>query len=119
MGNFRFEDLEIWNLSIEICDVLFEIADKLENKKHYKFAEQIRAAGLSMPNNIAEGSGSYSEKEFAYFINISRRSAFECANMVIILNKRNILDDPSKKIILNKIRLFCQKAHHFRRRILK
>ena len=30
MNKFRFQDLEIWKKSIEIGDILFDIADKLE-----------------------------------------------------------------------------------------
>ncbi len=57
---FRFEDLEIWRLAIEIADLLFDPADELEAKRFYRFAEQVRGAGISAPNNIAEGSGSLS-----------------------------------------------------------
>ncbi len=58
MAKFRFQDLKIWQLAIEIALELFNIADALENKKLYRFAEQLRGAGMSMSNNIAEGSGS-------------------------------------------------------------
>jgi len=50
---FRFQDLKIWQLSIDIADKLFDIADELEKKRLYRFAEQLRAAGMSMSNNIA------------------------------------------------------------------
>jgi four helix bundle protein len=62
MAKFRFQDLKIWQLAIEIADQLFDIADMLEQKKLYKFAEQLRGAAMSMSNNIAEGSGSSSKK---------------------------------------------------------
>ena len=48
---FRFQDLEIWKKAIEIGDKLFDIADDLEKKKLYRFAEQVRGAGMSMSNN--------------------------------------------------------------------
>lgn len=76
MVKFRFEDLEIWKLAIEIADNLFDIADDLEQRKLYRFAEQLRGAGMSMSNNIAEGSGSVSNKEFKQFLNYARRSTF-------------------------------------------
>ncbi len=57
----------MWEKAIEIGDKLFDIADKLERKRLYRFAEQVRAAGLSISNNISEGSGSFSKKEFAIF----------------------------------------------------
>ena len=77
--DFRFEQLDIWKEAIQISDALFDYADKAEEKRFFKFAEQLRAAGMSISNNIAEGSGSFSDKEFASFLNIARRSVFECA----------------------------------------
>jgi len=51
MVKFRFQDLEVWQLAIEIADELFNIADDLEQRKLYRFAEQLRAAGMSISNN--------------------------------------------------------------------
>jgi len=53
MDDFRFEKLDIWKESIEISDVLFDYADTADDKRRYKFAEQLRAAGMSISNNIA------------------------------------------------------------------
>ena len=64
MRKFRFQDLEIWQMAIEIADDLFDIADRLDKKRLYRFAEQLRGAGMSMSNNISEGSDSSSKKEF-------------------------------------------------------
>lgn len=51
MAKFRFQDMKIWQLAIEIADELFDIADALENKRLYRFADQLRGAGMSMSNN--------------------------------------------------------------------
>jgi len=48
MAKFRFQDLEIWQLAIEIADELFDIADELDKKRLFRFAEQLRAAGMRM-----------------------------------------------------------------------
>ncbi len=52
--SFRFQNLEIWKKAVEIGMQLFDIADDLEKRRLYRFAEQLRGAGLSMSNNIAE-----------------------------------------------------------------
>ena len=96
MASFRFEELEIWILGSEIGDDLFEIADMLLEKKKYRFSEQLNGAAMSITNNIAEGSGSFSNKDFANFLNISRRSVFECANIVAMLNRSGIIDIEQK-----------------------
>jgi four helix bundle protein len=53
MDDFRFEKLEIWQEAIEISDVLFDYCDKADVLRFYKFAEQLRAAAMSISNNIA------------------------------------------------------------------
>ncbi len=44
MAKFRFEDLKIWQMAIEIADELFDIADMLDKKRLYRFAEQLRGS---------------------------------------------------------------------------
>ena len=110
---FRFQDLEIWQLAIQIADELFDVADELEKKRLFRFAEQLRAAGMSMSNNIAEGSGSVSNKEFKQFLNVARRSTFENANILILLHKRALIDDESLEIYLDKLDHLCRKLTKF------
>lgn len=87
---FRFQDLEIWKRAAAISGKLFRLADELERRKLFRFAEQLRAATLSMTNNIAEGSGSASDVDFANFLNMARRSVFEVANILMLLGSEGI-----------------------------
>ena len=113
MAKFRFQDLRIWKLSIEIADELFDIADALDQKGLHRFAEQLRGAGMSMSNNIAEGSGSSSKKEFKQFLNMARRSTFENANVLILLQKRDLITKESMERILNKLDSLCRQITSF------
>lgn len=115
MVRFRFQDLEIWQMAIEIADKLFDIADNLENKHLYRFAEQLRGGGMSMSNNIAEGSGSTSDKEFSNFLNIARRSTFENANILILLQIRNLIDKVTLDSLLEDLDHLCRKITNFQR----
>lgn len=115
MEDFRFEQLDIWKESITISDLLFDFADKADEKRFYRFAEQLRAAAMSISNNIAEGSGSFSDKEFASFLNISRRSVFECANIIQIFLRRNIITSEEKSKIYLQLILLSKKITNFRK----
>jgi four helix bundle protein len=115
MAKFRFQDLKIWQLSIEIADELFDIADELEKKKLYRFAEQLRGSGMSMSNNIAEGSGSSSRKEFVQFLNIARRSTFENANILIILERRNLIEEKTLDRLLDELDSLCRQITSFQK----
>ena len=94
-SKFRFQDLKIWQSAIQTTDELFDIADDLEQKKLYRFADQLRGAGISISNNIAEGSGSTSKNEFIQFLNMARRSTFENATILIVLQKRYFMTEES------------------------
>jgi len=116
---FRFQDLEIWKKAIQIGDKLFDIADDLEKKKLYRFAEQVRGAALSSSNNISEGSGSYSNKEFAQFLNYARRSTFENANMLIVFERRGLIDNKTKGNLFNDLEEECKMITGFIRSLKK
>jgi four helix bundle protein len=114
MAKFRFQDLIIWQSSIDVGDKLLEIADELSQKKLYRFAEQLRGSAMSMSNNIAEGSGSVSKKEFKQFLNIARRSTFENANILIVLNRRKLLSLIDLNNLLNELDILCRQITKFR-----
>jgi four helix bundle protein len=105
--------LKIWHLAIEIADVLFDIADDLEQKKLSRFAGQLRGSGMSVSNNIAEGSGSSSKKEFKNFLNIARRSTYENANILILLGRRNLLTSNQLDENSNNLDKLCRQITNF------
>jgi four helix bundle protein len=115
---FRFQDLRIWQLAIDIADELLSIADDLEQKRLFRFAEQLRGACMSMSNNIAEGSGSDSRKEFKQFLNIARRSTFENANILILLHKRNIIDQEVLNKQLIRLDQLCRQITNFQKTLV-
>jgi four helix bundle protein len=115
MTKFRFENLEIWQLAIEIVDTLFDIADELEHKKLFRFAEQLRASGMSISNNIAEGSGSRSKKVFANYLDHARNSTFENANILILMNRRRLVSEETKEIIIEELDKLCRKITNFQK----
>jgi four helix bundle protein len=112
---FRFLDLEIWQDAMEIAERLFDIADRLEERRLYRFAEQLRGSGLSMSNNIAEGSGSNSKREFSQFLNIARRSTFENANVILVLEKRGLMRGEEVTDLLERLDHLCRKITNFQK----
>lgn len=89
--SFKFESLDVWKRSIDFTDELFSIADNLHQKYQFSIGEQLRRASLSVPTNIAEGSGRDSIKEKQYFFRIAKGSIYEVVSLMIITGKRNCL----------------------------
>ena len=115
MEYFRFENMDIWKDAITVSDRLFDYSDKAEERRFFKFAEQLRAASMSISNNIAEGSGSFSNKEFASFLNIARRSVFECANILHIFLRRKIISPEEKYQIYSELISLSKRITNFRK----
>lgn len=68
-----------------------------------------------MPNNIAEGSGSTSKKEFMQFLNIARRSTFENASMILIFAKEKLISESMKDEIIKDLDELCRMITVFSR----
>jgi len=118
MAQFRFMDLDIWKEAIILNNQHFDLADALTDAKSYKVAEQLRAASLSISNNIAEGSGSSSLKDFANFLNIARRSVFETANISCVAHERKFINKEILNQMLNDLEKLSKKIYNFRKSII-
>jgi len=115
MVKFRFQDLEIWKMAIEIADEVFDIADELEKRHLYRFAEQLRASGLGMSNNIAEGSGSESNRVFSRYLDIAKTSTFENANVMFILHRRKLITEERRDNLLERLDHLSRKITNFKK----
>jgi four helix bundle protein len=112
---FRFQHFDIWKRAIAIGGQLHDLADTLDVRGYRRYAEQLRAAAMSVSNNIAEGSGSESDKEFANYLNIAHRSAFETANIVLFLHSKSLVASATKERLLDELQQACRMITAFRR----
>ena len=113
--HWRFEDLEIWQLARDLAIEFHRIADLLHDRRLYRYAEQLRAAGLSLSNNIAEGSGSTHKREFIQFLNIARRSLFEDASMLLVFEKLGLVESEEISVLLTNCDVLSRKIKNFSR----
>ncbi len=88
---------------MDMAEKMFDLADELDIKRKYRFAEQLRSAALSISNNIAEGSGSSSKAEFKRFLNFSHRSISETANMLILSFRKDYINQDIKQCYLSEL----------------
>ena len=58
-------------------NIVYKASNKGPMARDFEMKSQIRRAALSTMNNIAEGFGRFSEKEFVRFLEISCASAIE------------------------------------------
>lgn len=84
----RFEELEIWGNARTLNK---DVYLALETCRDYSFRDQMRRAGLSVMNNIAEGFERRTSKDFAHFLDISKGSSGELRSMTYVAEDVAIL----------------------------
>ena len=80
----RFEDLDVWNVSRELANLIYSFGREGALTKDYGFRDQIQRAAVSVMNNTAEGFERGSNKDFAKFLFIARASAGEVRSMLYL-----------------------------------
>ena len=74
---FSFERLEVWQEARKLVIETYKLVRKFPKEERYALGEQIRRAVVSIPSNIAEGSGRVSLKEKMHFVEIAYGSLME------------------------------------------
>ena len=85
--------LKIWKDSISLTKDLYKDTSKFPASERYSFVNQIRRSAVSVPSNIAEGAGRYSDKEFLQFLYIARGSLSELETQLVISSDLGYLDN--------------------------
>lgn len=80
----RFEDLDVWNVSRDLANLIYAYSREGLLSKDYGFRDQIQRASVSVMNNIAEGFERGSNKDFAKFMFIARSSVGEVRSMLYL-----------------------------------
>ncbi len=92
---YKFEQLDVWKLSLEYIDLIYDLAGKLPKSKEYNLKSQIVRAATSISLNIAEGSTGQSDAEQARFLGMAIRSLVETVACQHIIQRRGYLQEES------------------------
>lgn len=85
------EKLDVYHIAIEFVILSDAIIEHIPRGRGY-LSDQLQRAALSIPLNIAEGAGEYSIDEKVRFYRMAKRSATECAGILDVCVKLQLLD---------------------------
>ena len=72
-----FKDLIVWQKSMELVKAVYALTKAFPADERYALTDQLRRAVVSIPSNIAEGSGRASNADYGHFLSIARGSLYE------------------------------------------
>ncbi|MCE4565766.1 four helix bundle protein [Maribellus sp. CM-23] len=88
-----FKHLKIWQKGINLVVDIYKTSQNFPSEELYGLTSQMRRSAVSIPSNIAEGSGRNSDKDFSRFLDISLGSSFELETQIIIAHKLSFIND--------------------------
>ena len=103
LHNFGFEKLDVWNSSIELSKLVYDVKNSFPTDEKYGLVSQIRRAVVSISSNIAEGSSKASLKDQARFSEIAYGSLMEVLNQIIIAKNFGYISQESYLTVRNEI----------------
>lgn len=99
----NFEKLKIWQKAMDITVEVYKISELLPTNERFNLIHQIKKCAISIPSNIAEGSGRNHNKEFIQFLGIANGSTFELITQLILAKRLNLIDEKIIQPLINQL----------------
>ncbi|MFA7445356.1 MAG: four helix bundle protein [Flavobacteriaceae bacterium] len=99
----NFEKLKIWQKAMDIAVAVYEVSLLLPEDERFNLIHQIKKCAVSIPSNIAEGSGRNSDKEFIHFLGIANGSTFELITQLILAKRLKLVNEEIVQPIINQL----------------
>jgi four helix bundle protein len=107
----NFRKLDVYQAAVRFLPLAAAIADSLP-PRYASLADQLRRASLSIPLNIAEGSGKRSGPDQRRFYAIARGSAMECAAILDACTALALIEQPraeeADQLLLSTVRMLSK-----------
>lgn len=79
---FSFEKLHVYQKSRLFVKEIYSLSKNFPDNEKFGMTSQVRRAVISIPNNLAEGSGRASGKDQSMFTTYSYSSLMEVLNLI-------------------------------------
>ena len=116
---YAFENLDAWKEARKLVVAVYQLLDKFPNFEKYALCDQIRRSIVSVPSNLAEGSGRVSPKEQLHFYEISYGSLMESYNQLILAADLKYISNDELEAIQPQIDTVARMLNGLRSAIIK
>lgn len=100
---YSFEKLNVWQEAKKLVVDVYNLLDGFPKFEKYALCDQIRRAVISVPSNIAEGSGRRSLRVQIHYLEISYGSLMETYNQLLIAIDLGYISEESVEAIKPRI----------------
>ena len=90
-----FRQLKVWEKSHQLALAIYKVTKDFPKEELYGLISQIRRSSMSIPTNIAEGCGRFTDADFARFLQMAMGSASETEYQLILARDLDFLPKDS------------------------
>lgn len=102
----NFEDLLVWQEAHHLTLSIYQVTALFPKEEQFGITSQMRRAAVSVENNIAEGFGRRTTKDYASFLYTSLGSLFEIQSMIRLTKDLDFIIEKDYQLLLkNSLRL--------------
>ena len=87
----NYRDLVVWQRSMHLVEEIYRCTKTFPREELFGLTMQMRRSAVSVPSNIAEGKGRYSQKELIQFLFHARGSLLELQTQISIAERLTYL----------------------------
>jgi four helix bundle protein len=98
-----YKDLDVWKEARVLVKLVYESIQRFPKEEIFGLQSQIKRAVISIPSNIAEGSGRNTRKDSLQFFYIARGSAYEVETQLYLSFDLNFINEITLNTLLNQI----------------
>jgi four helix bundle protein len=98
-----YRDLDVWKQSRLLVKNVYQLSKSFPKEEQFGLTNQLRRAAISVPSNIAEGSGRNHSKDSIQFFFIARGSLYEIETQLIIAFDLEYISDSQLHEVLEHI----------------
>ncbi len=82
-----YKDLIVWQKSVALAVMVYDLVERFPKEKIYGLVSQMRRSAVSIPSNIAEGRYRGTRNDYAHFLRISFGSGAELETQIEIAKR--------------------------------
>lgn len=106
---FRFEKLTVWQEARALNRTTYRLTRTFPRHELFAMTSQVRRASVSVPSNIAEGSGRNSDKDFAHFLEQAYGSLMEVASLFYLALDEGYISEQEVNLLFDSVETLAKR----------
>ncbi|RIK75877.1 MAG: four helix bundle protein [Planctomycetota bacterium] len=82
---------------MDLAQLVYQLTNTFPVDERFTLTSQLRRCATSIPSNIAEGQGRYSQPDFKRFLSIAHGSVRELETQILLAERLGYLEDQAVK----------------------